>query len=118
MPETYFVAKPELQAQILGMLNQGITQHAIARKLRKSVGTIGYHVRVLRESGAYTGKAEHKRRYFRVAVTYIDGETSANRVFKERSKAKKFAEQQKKSPVVKKVSVKIFVREQYPRRHS
>ena len=106
-----FVAKPELRAQILAMLREGMTQHSIARKLRKSVGTIGHHVKVLRKSGAYKHHGpQGKRRYFRVIITYISGGTSANRVFKERSKAVKFAERQKKSLVVKKASIKAFDR--------
>jgi hypothetical protein len=33
-------------------------------------------------------RAEHQ--YWRVIVTFIDGETSGNRVFKDRAKAEKF----------------------------
>jgi DNA-binding NarL/FixJ family response regulator len=106
-----FVAKPELRKLILAMLRKGMTQHAIARELRKSVGTIGHHVKVLRKSGAYAGSGSpRKRQYYRVAITYSDGGTSANRVFKERSKAVKFAEKQKKSAVVKKASIKAILR--------
>jgi predicted transcriptional regulator len=106
-----FVAKPELQAEILGMLKEGMTQRGIARKLRKSVGTIGHHVKVLRKSGAYKdSEVLCKRHYFRVAITYSDGGISANRVFRERSKAVKFAEKQKRSSVVKKASIKAIVR--------
>jgi hypothetical protein len=56
-------------------------------------------------------KAEH--RYFRVVITYTNGETSGNRVFKDRAKAERWAERQKKSGVVKKVAVEPFVRDAY-----
>ena len=58
-------------------------------------------------------KAEHH--YWRVVVTYSDGETSGNRVFKDRGKAEIFAARQKKSPVVKKAVLEPFVRQQYKR---
>jgi hypothetical protein len=56
-------------------------------------------------------KAEHH--YWRVIVTYSDGETSGNRVFKDRSKAERWAERQKKSGVVKKAVLESFFRQQY-----
>jgi hypothetical protein len=49
--------------------------------------------------------------YFHVAITYSDGETSGNRVFKDRAKAEKWAARQKKSPVVKKTVIEPFVRQ-------
>jgi hypothetical protein len=52
-------------------------------------------------------------KYFRVLVTYSDGETSANRVFKDRAKAERFVARQKKSPVVKKTVIESVVRQQY-----
>jgi hypothetical protein len=58
-------------------------------------------------------KPEHQHRYFRVVVTYIDGETSANRIFKDRAKAETFAARQEKSKVVKKTVIESFVRQQY-----
>jgi hypothetical protein len=58
-------------------------------------------------------KKEHH--YWRVIVTYSDGETSGNRVFKDRGKAETFAARQKKSPVVKKAVIEPFVRQQYKR---
>jgi hypothetical protein len=61
-------------------------------------------------------KAEH--RYWRVIVTYSDGETSGNRVFKDRAKAERFAVRQEKSGVVKKAVLESFVRQQYRRRIS
>jgi hypothetical protein len=58
-------------------------------------------------------KVEHEYHYFRVVVTYSDGETSGHRVFKERKKAEKWAERQKKSATVKKVTLQPFVRDAY-----
>jgi hypothetical protein len=55
--------------------------------------------------------AEHH--YFREIVTYNDGETSGNRVFKDREKAEEWAARQEKSPVVKKTVIVPFVRQQY-----
>jgi len=43
--------------------------------------------------------------YFRVAVTYTDGEISAHRIFKDREKAEKYAKQQARSKVVKSAKV-------------
>jgi hypothetical protein len=51
--------------------------------------------------------------YWRVIVTYSGGETSGNRVFKDREKAEELAARQKKSPVVKKAVLEPFVRQQY-----
>ena len=59
-------------------------------------------------------KREHH--YFRVLVTYTDGETSGNRVFKDREKAGKWAERQRRSKVVKKVIVEPFTKQGYQRR--
>ena len=58
-----------------------------------------------------TTKREHH--YFRVIVTYSDGETSGNRVFKDRAKAEWWAARQEKSRVVKKVTLEPFVRDTY-----
>ena len=60
-------------------------------------------------------KAEREHHYFRVVITYSEGGTSGNRVFKlrDRDKAERWAERQKKSPVVKKVMVEPFVRKPY-----
>ena len=54
-------------------------------------------------------KAEHH--YWRVIVTYSDGETSGNRVFKNREKAEEWAARQEKSPVVKRVKIEEFKRD-------
>jgi hypothetical protein len=48
-----------------------------------------------------------------VLVTYGDGETSGNRVFKDREKAEEWAARQEKSAVVKKAVLEPFVRQQY-----
>jgi hypothetical protein len=56
-------------------------------------------------------KAEHH--YFRVVITYSDGETSGNRVFKDRAKAERWAARQEKSKVVKKAVLGPFVRQQH-----
>jgi hypothetical protein len=53
-------------------------------------------------------KAKREYNYFRVIITYSDGETSGNRVFKDRAKAESWAERQRKSPVVKKVTLESF----------
>lgn len=47
-------------------------------------------------------------RYFRVVVTYPDGETSGHRVFKDRAHAEKYAARLN-TPVVTKVAVEEFV---------
>lgn len=49
-----------------------------------------------------------KRRYFRVVVTYTNGETSGHRVFKDRAQAEKYAARLN-TPVVTKVTVEEFV---------
>jgi len=56
-------------------------------------------------------KAGHQ--YFRVVITYSDGETSGNRVFKDSAKAERWATRQEKSGVVKKATVEAFVRRQH-----
>ena len=44
----------ELRSKILSMLKKGKSQHAIARDLKISLGTVGYHVKRLRASGQFT----------------------------------------------------------------
>ena len=61
-------------------------------------------------------QAPREHHYWRVIVTYSDGETSGNRVFKDREKADKWAERQRRSGVVKKVAVESVVRHPYRRR--
>jgi hypothetical protein len=61
-------------------------------------------------------KAEREHHYFRVVITYSDGETSGNRVFKDRAKAEWWAARQKKSAVVKEVRLEPFVSRPYERR--
>jgi len=56
-------------------------------------------------------EAKPEHHYFRVVITYSDGETSGNRVFKDREKAVRWATRQKKSRVVKKAVIEPFVRQ-------
>jgi hypothetical protein len=49
-----------------------------------------------------------ERRYFRVVVTYTNGETSGHRVFKDRTQAEKYAARLN-TPVVTKVTVEEFL---------
>jgi IMP dehydrogenase/GMP reductase len=58
-------------------------------------------------------KKKFEHHYWRVIVRYRDGETSGNRVFKDREKAERFAARQEKSKVVKKAVLEPFVRQQY-----
>jgi DNA-binding NarL/FixJ family response regulator len=41
----------ELRARILRDLKKGISQNKISRELDISLGTVGYHVRILRKAG-------------------------------------------------------------------
>ena len=60
---------------------------------------------------------DKKRRYFRVVVTFKNGERSGHRIFKDRRKAERYAARYSAAPVVKKVSLEEFVREpQFERR--
>ena len=61
-------------------------------------------------------KAKVEFHYWRVVVTYDDGETSGNRVFKDREKAERWTERQRESPVVKKTMLESFVRRPYEER--
>ena len=56
-------------------------------------------------------KTEHD--YFRVVVMWTDGSVSANRVYKDRSLADKWAARQAASPLVKKVKIEPFTRNQF-----
>ena len=58
-------------------------------------------------------KSQRHFPYFRVVVTYIDGETSGHKVFKNRAKADWWAQRQERSAAVKKVTVEHFVRDAY-----
>jgi len=58
-------------------------------------------------------KAQREHHYIRVVITYTDGETSGNRIFKDKTKADKYAARQKKSPTVKSATLKPFVRDAY-----
>jgi hypothetical protein len=46
-------------------------------------------------------KAQREHHYLRVIITFNDGETSGNRVFKDKTKAEEYAARQKKSPTVR-----------------
>jgi hypothetical protein len=54
-----------------------------------------------------TANKSNQKPYFRLTITYTDGEFSG-RVFKDREKAENYAGKQKKSPVVKKTKVEAF----------
>ena len=58
-------------------------------------------------------KAQREHHYIRVVIIYTDGETSGNRIFKDKIKAEKYAARQKKSPTVKSATLKPFVRDAY-----
>jgi hypothetical protein len=60
-----------------------------------------------------TKKAKRKHDYWRVVVVYVDNETSANRVFNDLDRAKRWAARQEKSAAVKKCRIESFVREPY-----
>ncbi len=53
-----------------------------------------------RKKSIYGKDKRRKHRHWRVTVSYADGEKFA-RVYIDRERAEKFAERQKKSPVVK-----------------
>ena len=55
-------------------------------------------------------KANRRLNYWRVVIVFTNNETSANRVFNDLERAKKWAARQEKSPVVKKVRIEPFVR--------
>jgi hypothetical protein len=56
-------------------------------------------------------ESERKIEYWRVVIVYSDGETSANRVFRDRNKAASWAGRQEKSNVVRNAeSSRLFVR--------
>ena len=56
-------------------------------------------------------RAKVKIDYWRVFVTYTDGEMSGNRVFKDRAKAELWAKRQEESPAVKGCRLAAFTRE-------
>jgi hypothetical protein len=70
-------------------------------------------VPIRRESQRTRRKAQRPHQYFRVVITYTDGETSANKVFKDKTKAEKWASRQRKSLTVKSATLKPFVRDTY-----
>ena len=60
-----------------------------------------------------TSLKKREYQYFRVVITYSDGETSGNRVVKDlkSKKAEWWAARQEASPVVRKVAVEPFTRQ-------
>lgn len=56
--------------------------------------------------------------YFRVAVTYKDGEVSAHRVFKDEANAKTFAKRLRRSTLVKSTKIVPFVIEPFRRKRA
>jgi hypothetical protein len=54
-------------------------------------------------------KAKRKHNYWHVIIVYTDEETSANRVFNDLDRAKRWAARQEQSPVVKRVRIEPFV---------
>ena len=50
---------------------------------------------------------DREQDYLQVVITYTDGETSGNRVFKlkDRARAERWAERQKKSPAMKRAKI-------------
>ncbi len=58
-------------------------------------------------------KTVRESQNWRVVVTYVDGETSGHKVYKDQADAEKWAERQRKSKVVKKVVLEPFVRQHY-----
>jgi hypothetical protein len=57
-------------------------------------------------------RGKFQKEYFRLTVTYSDGETSG-RVFTNRDQAEKYAARQKRSPVVKKTKVEPFIKDRH-----
>jgi DNA-binding NarL/FixJ family response regulator len=45
----------ELRAKILSLLKNGASEHQVARQLKISLGTVGYHVPRLRMAGDFEG---------------------------------------------------------------
>jgi hypothetical protein len=59
-----------------------------------------------------SSKSNKQKQYFRLTITYSDGETSG-RIFSNHEKAEKYAARQKRSPVVKKTKVEAFTKDRY-----
>jgi hypothetical protein len=55
-------------------------------------------------------KVKRKIDYWRVVIVYSNGETSANRIFRDRKKAAAWAHRQEKSKVVKRCRIEAFTR--------
>jgi hypothetical protein len=56
-------------------------------------------------------KSEPQIDYWRVVIVYSNGETSANRIFRDRDKAASWARRQEKSKVVNRCRIEPFTRE-------
>jgi hypothetical protein len=56
-------------------------------------------------------KSERRIDYWRVVIVYSNGETSANRIFRDRNKAAAWASRQEKSTVVNRCRIEPFTRE-------
>ncbi len=76
-------------------------------------GNVLIELAVPKNKDADNEKRKQEHHYWRVIVTYNDGETSGNRVFKDREKAEEWAARQEKSPVVKKAVIEPFMRDAY-----
>jgi len=57
-------------------------------------------------------RGKYQKEYFRLTVTYADGESSG-RVYKHREDAEKHAARQKKSPTVKKTRIESFIKDRH-----
>jgi hypothetical protein len=55
-------------------------------------------------------RGKYRKEYFRLTITYSDGETSG-RVFTNREQAENYAARQRKSPAVKKTKVEAFIKD-------
>jgi hypothetical protein len=70
-------------------------------------------VSIRRKSQRTGRKAQREHQYFGVVITYTNGETSANKVFKGTVKVGEFAVGQEASPVMKSATLKPFMRDAY-----
>ena len=68
-------------------------------------------LRRMRRGAMPQEKSKRTTDYWRVVILYSDGETSANRIFKDQNKAASWARRQEKSKVVKRCRIEPFTRE-------
>jgi len=59
----------------------------------------------LQESARFTGDGRRKHRHWEVTIQYQDGKKFA-RVYTDRARAERFAERQKRSPVVRAAKIR------------